>query len=729
MIGTMYSRLAPPQFGERLRISARKFVASPRIACPRLAPSAFLCLLLTAPSVCPAAGLRFEPLNPEVGPFPTDALTVPDASQKTGRRVNLPLPDCAAPGTRCVELAAVNQLDGFNLRPRLRLRFTAPINPDSLRDGVYFIALDNLTNEEYGLQREGQPVPINEVIWDPATNTGYAKADFILDQHRRYLLVVSDAVRDSTGQPVTADAAFSACISGAVSGDYCAALARAVTTAAASFAPRRIIGASVFTTMSATAWLEKARAQLVEAPLSVHPAAATSVFRAAGLATLAWNRQVGVNPPRFNELRFPMEPGLIAGVGRIAFGAFSSPRWLDDRQSIPATPTGAAVPLPAAASEIQFTAYLPDADKPANGYPVVIFGHGLGDSRFGGPTGVAGQLAQAGLATLAISAFGHGYGPESTLTLIDRTGNAVTVPGGGRGVDTNGDGRIDAFEGCVSTTTGAALRDCLRQTALDLAQLVRAIRAGIDLDGDGVVDLDASRIYYAGQSLGSLYGVVFNAIEPATGAAVLNVGGGSVVEIARWSQSFQSLAAAVLGTALNDNYVLPYQPAKVNNVAGAIDLQNLLELYEWMGMPGDPLAYAPHLRASTLPGVPVKPVMWQIARADRTVPNTASYSLIRAANMRESTWLYRHDLARPVAPDLPVNPHTYLLLFANLDQDSVSLGGLRATAISFVTQQQMAGFLSTAGAEMPDPNGLAIRLLFGRSLFEIPASLPVDPGY
>ena len=696
----------------------------------RLAPPAFLCLLLAGPPLCSGVGLRFEPANPEVGPFPTDALTVADTAQKTGRRVNLPAPNCAAPGSRCGELAAVNQLDGFNLRPRLRLRFTDAINPETLRDGVYFIALDNLTNEEFGLQREGQPVPINEVVWDPVTNTGYAKADYILDQHRRFLLVVSDAVSDRTGAPVTADPAFSACISGTVSGDYCAALGRAVTAAAASFAPRRIVGASVFTTMSATAWLEKARAQLVEAPLAVRPAAARSVFRAADLATLAWNRQVGVNPPRFNELRFPLEPALIAGVGSIAFGAFSSPRWLDDRQAIPPSPTGAAVPLPAAQNEIQFTAYLPDTEKPATGYPVVIFGHGLGDSRFGGPTGVAGQMAQAGFATVAISAAGHGYGPESTLILVDRTGNASTVPGGGRGVDLNADGRIEAAEGCVNAAIGAALRDCLRQTALDLSQLVRAIRAGIDLDGDGIVDLDASRIYYAGQSLGSLYGTVFNAIEPATGAAVLNVGGGSVVEIARWSRSFQALAAAILGTAVNDNYVLPYQPAKVNTVPGAIDLQNLLELYEWIGMPGDPLAYAPHLRASTLAGVPVKPVLWQVARGDRTVPNTASYSLIRAANMRESTWLYRHDLARPLATELPVNPHTYLLLFADLDQDSITLGGLRAAAISLITQQQMAGFLRSGGAEMPDPNGFILRILFGgRSLFEIPASLPVDPGY
>lgn len=694
----------------------------------RLAPAAALCLLLSALPVCRGVTLRFDPADPAAGPYPTDALTVPDPEQKTGLRVNLPLAGCPAAGPRCAALQEVNRLDGFHIRPRLRLRFSAAIDPDTLRDGVRFVALENLTDEEWGLQREGQPVPINEVIWDPATNTGYAKADAMLDQHRRYLLVITDAVRDRAGEPVAADPAFTVCASGQ-GGEYCAELAAAVASAAPAFAPRRIIGASVFTTLSATAWLEKARERLFDTPLSVRPAGPRSVFRASDLAALAWNRQVGVSPPAFNELRFPLEPALIAGVGRIAFGAFSSPRWLDDRQSIALAPSRADVALPAETATIYFNAYLPETEMPASGYPVVIFGHGLGDSRFGGPTAVAGQMAQAGFATVSISAFGHGYGPESTFTLIDRNGESTTLPGGGRGVDLDGDGRIGAFEGCVNTATGAALRDCLRQTALDLSQFVRAIRAGIDLDGDGIVDLDGNRIYYAGQSLGAIYGTIFNAVEPDTRAAALNVGGGPVVEIARWSQSFQELAAAVLGANLKDDYVLSYRPAKSIDSPATLELQDLLELYEWMSMPGDPLAYAPHLHSSTLPRVPIKPILWQIARGDRTVPNPASTTLIRAANMREATWLYRHDLARAAAPELPVNPHTYLMLFVDLDEDGIRFGGLRAAAISLAAQQQVAAFLRSGGTERPNPNSPVLRLLFGRDVFEIPEFYPVDPGY
>ncbi len=69
------------------------------------------------------------------------------------------------------------------------------------------------------------------------------------------------------------------------------------------------------------------------------------------------------------------------------------------------------------------------------------------------------------------------------------------------------------------------------------------------MNGDGKPDLDASRIYYVGESLGSMYGTIFSALEPAVRASVLNVGGGSVEDIVRWSQSYHSLAAGLLAFA------------------------------------------------------------------------------------------------------------------------------------------------------------------------------------
>ena len=120
----------------------------------------------------------------------------------------------------------------------------------------------------------------------------------------------------------------------------------------------------------------------------------------------------------------------------------------------------------------------------------------------------------------------------------------MTVPAGGRGIDQDGNGSIDSTEGSSAAPPQGIIssRDALRQTVVDLMQLVRQIQAGIDVDGDGSVDLDAQRIYYAGQSFGGIYGTIFLGVEPALQAGVPNVAGGSIIEIVRLSPVFRSSA-------------------------------------------------------------------------------------------------------------------------------------------------------------------------------------------
>ncbi len=646
--------------------------------------------------------VRFDPRSPDVGPFPTDFLTTADAAQKTGLRVNLPGPDGLL----------VNDLDGFNLQPRISVRFSSRVNVDTLRSGIFYVALENLTDEEFGVHKTGDVDPINEVIYDPATNTAFAKPDSAMDQHRRYAIVVTDAIRDAAGSPVRADAGFQSCIDSPPDA-YCAALSRAVGLAAPKFAPARIVGGSVFTTLSATAWLEKARAQVQNVAPSVAPAVSNNVFKLSDLSTLTLRTQVATNPARFDEFTLPVN--LVQGIGSIAFFTYNSPNFLNSSQIIPPVPTGFDLDT-APTSQVHFHALLPSSAKPASGYPVMIFGHGLTDSSFGGPSAMATVLGTAGFAVVAINAVGHGGGPLGTVVLRDRAGNTTEVPAGGRSIDLNGDGAIDSEEGCIVVSPPVAVRDCLRQTVVDLAQLVHAIQLGVDVDGDGVPDLDANRIYYAGQSLGALYGTMLSAVEPNVRASALNAGGGSVVDIARWSPAFRDVASAFFGgQMLNDNYVLRYQPVKVNDVPGAIAVQNTLERFEWLQAAGDPLSFAPHFASSTLPGVPIKPILFQFAKGDRTVPNPTSTALIRAANMREHTWFYRHDLARKVAASLPENPHTFLL----------NLFSLPALPIAGAAQSQIAAFFASDGAVYQDPNA-AIRGLYGADLFEVPGFLTED---
>src|SRR5581483_2538223 len=441
----------------------------------------FLLSLVVFPFLASAAtSVLFDPATPATGPFPTDFLTVPDPLQKTALHLNLPLPDCGAQYTACQEVGLEEQLDGFSLRARVSVRFSGAVNTSTLRGGMYYVALNNLTQEEAGVHKTGDLVAVDQVVYDPSTNTVYAKPFAALDQHRRYALVITDAVLDSSGAAVTADPAFQSCLQGA--SPYCASLAAAVNSIAPSVAPRKIVAATVFTTLSATAWLEHARAVLPYVPPVVMMALPQSSFQIANLSGIVLHEQVGANPVKFSDISLPITPALLSGLGSVVMGSYFSPNFLGGDQSIAPAPTLPGLAVPPSVNQVGFNALLPDSTKPAAGYPVVIFGHGFGDSRFGGPTAVAPTLARAGFAVVAIDAVGHGFGPQSTVTFVDNAGNSTTVNALGRSIDLNNDGVIESNEGCALTTPIAyGTRDCFRQTVVDLMQLVRIIKNGLDL--------------------------------------------------------------------------------------------------------------------------------------------------------------------------------------------------------------------------------------------------------
>jgi pimeloyl-ACP methyl ester carboxylesterase len=685
--------------------------------------------------------VNWNPQDPTIGPYPTDVLTTPDSTQKNGMRINLPMPDCTTVPSDCQDVQLINQLDGFQAAPRITVNFSGPIDVSSVHHAIYYVALDNLTQEEHGINYTGQMLYTTQMIYDPTTNTLYGKPDGNLDQHRQYLIVVTDAIHDMSGDPVQADPGYTACATPQPSlaqTAYCAELTQAVSGVAAQLAPFNVVGASVFTTMNVTTWMEQAYAELANVAPPPAPLQPPTLIQFSNIGSLVLHEQVGVNPAQFVDVPLPITNPLIQGIGAIGFGSFASPNFLNAQQVIPWTPTGQPVSLPGSVNLISYHVFFPSTPAPPTGYPVVIFGHGFGDSQWGGPTAVAPVLAQAGFATIAINAAGHGFGPQSQVIITDPSGNVTTLTAGGRGVDLNGDGQIGPYEGCLAANPAqVGLRDCLRQTALDLGELVRTIQGGVDLTGDGNPDLDASKIYYVGQSLGSMYGTIFSALEPNVPASVLNVGGGSVEDIVRWSESYHSLAAAILadrtpsllneGTDFNDNYVFPYQPVFVNEVPGAIQIQNAFEIYEWLESTGDAVYYAPHMADSMLPGVPFKRILFQLARNDLTMPNMATTRLIKAAN-HPATWEYRHDIALADGLPLPQDPHPFLALFIGFSGTTVEFPSLDGILIGLAAQQQVAGFFASGGLTAPDPNTF-LPSGFPQGLFEIPAHLPEDNGY
>jgi len=155
------------------------------------------------------------------------------------------------------------------------------------------------------------------------------------------------------------------------------------------------------------------------------------------------------------------------------------------------------------------------------------------------------------------------------------------------------------------------------------------------------------------------------------------------------------------GTGCDTDYVLRYQPAKVVHV------------------PGAPVAFAPHLRWTTLPRVPLKHTLIQFAKGDLAGATANLSQVALAANLREMTSVYRYDLARAVVPALAeMNAHYYLF----------PMGSPAEIAIALAAQQQIVAFFASEDWAVPDVNGM-LRPLFGKDLFETPAMLPEDLGW
>ncbi len=650
-------------------------------------------------------------------PFPTNLYTVSDASQITGLRVDLPKPNCATHPSDCADIDVLDTLDGFNIQPRISIPFSGPIDLSTVSSSTVFLVGpgDNV-------------VGINQAVWEPATNTLHVESDEQLAQDATYLLVVTNGIHAADGTPI--EATFRHDLNYGQTKDpatkaYRKALLDALPMALAGGADADdIAGASLFTTQSITAISRKIGAQIhasspAPATFLLGPGGTRTVFPAA--TPISWNRQVGTST--FSSTTLPtaalfLFPGSVA---QVAFGRFASPDYETAAKVIPPYGTATGTPAPQGTNQIQFTLFVPGGVKPAGGWPVAIFGHGFTDSKNGAPWVVASSLGRAGIATIAINVVGHGFGAVGTYTATTPLG-PMTFPAGGRGIDQDGNGTIDSTEGvsAIGAQSLVANRDGLRQTVIDIMQLVREIQVGIDVDGDASADLNASRIYYAGQSFGGIYGTQLQGLEPDIRAGVENVPGGPIIEIARLSPSFRPLVGISLITRtpslynvsppnatltnFDENIPLRNLPIVTDTVPGASAIQELIDHAEWAQQAGNPAAYAPYI---------TRPVIIQFARGDKTVPNPTASAILRACGCAARATLFRNDLVYAANPTVPKNPHAFLTNIAVL---SVALYAIEA-------QTQLATFLASDGAMTIDPDGPG-------PFFETPTSMvPEDLAF
>lgn len=709
----------------------------------RLWVAAMALVLVPLPALADGVTVRFDPTDPAANPFPSDRLTVRDGSNTTHRRVNLPRPDCSVRVSDCADIDVINTLDGFSTQPRITVPFTGEIDLASVNSNTIFLL--NLGDTQT-LRGFGQRVGINQVLWDVATKTLVLESDALLAEHSRYVLIVTDGVRDANGKRLQRSAAdddegLDRKFERRADRDYRRDLRDALR--AVRHGRDKVVAASLFTTQSATSELARIMRQIkLGTPLPVDFNIGTSaagpvraVFPVAGLQGIQLNRQISTAPGfTASFLATPALNVVPGAVAQIAYGTYRSPNYQTAERFIPAVGTLSGTPQAQGSNTLLFQLFVPAGARPAGGWPVALFGHGFTDSLYGAPWAVASVLASQGVATLSINVVGHGGGPLGTLNVIPTAGAPVVVPAGGRGIDVDGNTAIDSTEGVNAAPPRDIIgsRDGLRQTVIDLMQLVRQIEAGIDVDGDGSADLNAQRIYYAGQSFGGIYGTILLGVEPGIQAGVPNVPGGSISEVARLG-AFRVLTAIALASrqpqllnlpptpglpfplnlAFNENMPLRDLPPVVNTVPGATAIAQVLDRFEWVQQAGNPVSYAPLIRKQPLPGNAAKPVIVQFAKGDGTVPNPTTSALLRAGELQDRATYFRNDLVFAANPPgtIPKNPHTFL----------TNIAAAATAPFAVMAQTQMAVFFATHGASVIDPDGVG-------PVFEVPVNLPLPEG-
>jgi dienelactone hydrolase len=287
---------------------------------------------------------------------------------------------------------------------------------------------------------------------------------------------------------------------------------------------------------------------------------------------------------------------------------------------------------------------VPKGPAPQTGWPTVVFGHAIGSSKESA-LAIAGRFAQFGFATVAIDTAAHGsravrISKDINLGCIGRCFSGTTP------TQTECDSVTDcqAGETCGSAaatpgflppspTTApqcyapflsadlAATRDGIRQTVLDHQRVIKALET-CGTSGCSPISVDASRIFYAGMSLGSIIGTMSAATAPELKGTVLNVGG------VGWADVLENTETLAIRCQLVNGLIDAGFLEGEKWTGGADGLcttdawkeqpgyATFAAIGRWILDPADPANFAQRLAA--------KPLLIQKVTADAVVPNVAT---------------------------------------------------------------------------------------------------------
>ena len=544
--------------------------------------------------------------NRDFAPYPNDIWFV--GSDGT---LNIPQTSEQNPAIADRNLEFVNTLDGFSTTSAIRIPFTEeidlntvePLNPLAPTSTANIILVDAATDEplipeeQYTIRLSGTEGPQRQSLTILPLSP--------LKQKTTYLFYVMSGIEDTTGAPIQPGSHFqqikNAWLSGSSTGDeYLDRVASDVVGPAIDkainslgYAPESIMAAWSVSTQSITDVIEV---------ISNNAEAQSTQLNHSGLVT----KDVIESLP---------------GIADIYIGTTTTPYYLSKStpyDSIWLTAQGKQpnrfnpVAVPTETITIPLLITLPNEAsgqaKPAEGWPVMIFMHGIGGNRTQA-IAIADRMAAAGFAVVSIDHTLHGitdpnnpffqgpgnpsplnvFGDNERNFFLDRFNNASGAQGP--------DGIIDNGTQILNATVLNPLngRDTLRQTSADLLHLAQTIPS-IDLDGDQTPDLDGSQISYTGLSWSALQGPLFLGVTEGIVTASLSSPGGTWSDLLTDPDShtfgiplLNQLAGLgiIFGSAEFDRWIHDWQnaldPVDSLNFASATAARQPIHIIEMLG--------------------------------------------------------------------------------------------------------------------------------------------------
>jgi hypothetical protein len=541
----------------------------------------------------------FDPANGVV-PFPNNLLF----AGTTDLTLNIPVVD---PGNFGDPKVAMNALDGFSTNAPWTFSFNMPIAVPSINGNVrvFQVNLSGPGGGVTGIVRELAPVDEYIVEFsasDPTNETLVIYPTKPLEQMTSYMAVITDGLTDAlTGQHVRqslpyllAERPDPLCVDGAstlpaLSADEACALeplrqltnAQEAAAVGAGIPAGSIINSWVMTTQSTTVELQ-ALDSIVEtsdpAQTTLAPTGKTLADLGLGLPGNA-DIYIGVIAIPY-YLGAPTEDDPLAPLTDFWHAAPGA--YIPDCAGFGLDPTSTNLtycnpfPVPQSTQLIPVVMTVPNAasghSKPAGGWPIVIYQHGITRNRLD-LFAVAGTLAGQGFAGVAIDLPLHGVtdttspfyigntpfaalGAEERTFNLDVEANDTGAPGPDGAIDPSGTWFINLSSLLTS-------RDNLREGVADLFELAHSVQAMHISSG---TDFDASRIAFVGQSLGSIVGTMFVSLDPNVNVATLSVPGGGIARLLDGSATFGPIIRAGLaangvdfGTPLYDQFMVAAQ--------------------------------------------------------------------------------------------------------------------------------------------------------------------------